>query len=284
MNKFTDDEILEKLKIKYYALSTQENLEGRIMNIAAVGKCLYGLVENEKDITYVAYYIPTKEELFLINADKIHNYTLIENENLILVDIRFLYNNIENQNIYILQSLISPYQYYNIKYEEIIKYDIFTNKIDLLGLDAIKKLIETQNSFTTTFNCFIDYIFSHLAGMAEQKERYSAEERKQLFIDFIANIINLASEEKTKEETFLQDLTTLESQALKSIIQELENENYYLSISSLVANHHISRPVYTTLLTKLKEFKIAIVENKGAKGTYINFFNKQYLTNLLEDN
>lgn len=284
MNKFTDDEILKMLKEKYHTLNMQEKLEGRIMSIAAIGKCLYGLAENKEDITYVAYYIPTKEELFLIDSKNIHIFTSMKNENLILVDIRLLYNSIENQDLEVLQSLISPYQYYNIKYEEIVKYDIFTNKMDLLGFNAIKKIIETQSNLNKTFNCFIDYIFSHTAGLSDKEDRYSAEERKQLFIDFIANIINLASEEKTKEETFLQDLTMLENKALLSIIKELKDGEYYLSISNLVALYHISRPVYTTLLAKLKEFKIAIVENKGAKGTYINFFNKQYLTNLLEDN
>ena len=284
MNKITDDEIFKMLKEKYNILNAQKNLTGRIMSVTAIEKCLYGLATKAEDIIFIAYYIPTKEELFLVDNNKLYAFTDIKNENLTLVDIRLLYNGIENQDLRILQSLISPYQFYNIKYEEIIKYDIFTNKTDLLGFDAMKKLIETQGHLNKTFNYFIDYILTHTSNSLEKEEKYSKEERKQLLIDFIANIINLASEEKTKEETFLQDLTTLENRALISITKELKDGDYYLSVSNLVATYHISRPVYTTLLNKLKEFKIAIVENKGAKGTYINFFNKQYLVNLLEDN
>ena len=103
-------------------------------------------------------------------------------------------------------------------------------------------------------------------------------------VDFIANIINLAEEDQTKEEQFLQDLTPSEYKALISILKEANDEDYYLSISNLITTYHVSRPAYTSLLNKLKDFKIAVVENRGTKGTYINFFNKNYLNALLEDN
>lgn len=282
MNKFTDDEIFKMLEDKYEFLNSQKDFSGRIMNITAINN--YSNESNKilNDIIFVAYYIPTKEELYLLDTKNIHISNPTTDKSIFLIDIRLLYDNIETQNLYVLQSLISPYQYFNIKYEEIIKYDIFTDKIALLGFNAIKKLIELQNSLGDTLNYFINYIVAQ-SQQSIENEHYSKEERRQALVDFIANIINLASEEKTKEEYFLQDLTSIEYKALVSIIEESKDKEYYLSISNLVSLYCISRPVYTSLLSKLKDFKIAIVENKGVKGTYINFFNRTYLEALLEN-
>ena len=282
MNSLSDDEINKMLKEKYDTLNSQEKFNGRIMSVAAAGKCLYGTAQTIDDIYFVAYYIPTREELYLVDSEDTYITEPIPDTKLYLVDIRSVFSNIDKQNIIVLESLTSPYHYYNIKYEELIKYDIITNKIFLLGFNAIKKLFKAQNNLNSTFNNFVDYMIAHVS--LEGEGAYTREERKQALVDFIANMINLAEEEQTKEEKFLQDLTSSEHKALASILKESKEGDCYLSISNLIALYHISRPAYTSLLNKIKDFKIATVENRGTKGTYINFFNKDYLCTLIEEN
>lgn len=70
--------------------------------------------------------------------------------------------------------------------------------------------------------------------------------------------------------------TKAEQDALKLIIKTLNNEKEgYISISSLIANSTISRPVFKNTLLKLEKNEIATVQNKGAKGTFIKF-NKNF--------
>ena len=283
MSHLSNDDINKILKEKYELLNSQKNLENRILNVIAAGKCLYQEAETIDDIYFVAYYIPTKEELYLVDSNDTYITNPIpEEKNLYLVDIRSVFIIIDKQNLIVLESLVSPHSYCNIKYEELIKYDIITNKIFLLGFNAIKMLFKVQNNANSTFNDFVDYMIAHAS--LEGEGAYTREERKQALVDFIANIINLAEEDQTKEEQFLQDLTPSEYKALISILKESNGNDYYLSISNLITSYHISRPAYTSLLNKLKDFKIAVVENRGTKGTYINFFNKEYLNALLEDN
>ena len=75
----------------------------------------------------------------------------------------------------------------------------------------------------------------------------------------------------TKDE-FIQNLTHAEEAALTSIMETIENEGN-VTISKLVKDYVISRPVYNNLLLKLQKYDIATVVNMGAKGTYISFTN-----------
>ena len=78
----------------------------------------------------------------------------------------------------------------------------------------------------------------------------------------------------TKEE-FIEKLTHAEEAALTSIIETIENEGN-VTISKLVKDYVISRPVYNNLLLKLQKYDIATVANMGAKGTYIQFTNPYF--------
>lgn len=99
----------------------------------------------------------------------------------------------------------------------------------------------------------------------------------------IYNIIHLDNKQKSKEEIFFKNLTALEEKALKYICNTLDTTNNpYLIISQLVMNSNISRPVFTTLLNKIKHFDIGTVERKGVKGTYVAFQNYTLLKDLFE--
>jgi hypothetical protein len=69
---------------------------------------------------------------------------------------------------------------------------------------------------------------------------------------------------------FHDSITDKENLALAGIRDEIGNEGY-VSVVKMIQKTNISRPVFTSLLSKLQTFKVAVVENKGVKGTYIKF-------------
>lgn len=71
----------------------------------------------------------------------------------------------------------------------------------------------------------------------------------------------------TKEE-FFKKITNAEQRAYYSIVKEIGTEGE-IAISKLIKKNAISRPVYTNLIIKLKEYGVAEVANKGIKGTYL---------------
>ena len=79
---------------------------------------------------------------------------------------------------------------------------------------------------------------------------------------------DMADEEEISKKEFFAKLTNAEERAYYSIIHEIGEEGN-VTISKLVDEHRISRPVYNNLLAKLKENDVAEVVSMGAKGTYI---------------
>ena len=71
-------------------------------------------------------------------------------------------------------------------------------------------------------------------------------------------------------DNFYESITNKEYLALAGIRDEIGNEGY-VSVVKMIQKTGISRPVFTSLLDKLQSHKVAVVENKGVKGTYIKF-------------
>lgn len=91
---------------------------------------------------------------------------------------------------------------------------------------------------------------------------------KQGIIDIISTNLN----KQVSIDTFFADLTKTEESALKEILNRLDtNGNGNISISKIVEETGISRPVFKNLFLKLEKHKIAQIINQGVKGTYLNF-------------
>lgn len=88
-------------------------------------------------------------------------------------------------------------------------------------------------------------------------------------------------QEEISYKDFLEKLTHAEERAFKAIVQKIGIEGN-ITISKLVAETSISRPVYNNLLVKLKENNIATVVNMGVKGTYINVTHTLIKAKILE--
>ena len=87
----------------------------------------------------------------------------------------------------------------------------------------------------------------------------------------VCEILKLSFAEKTlSKKEFLNNLTNTETKALRSIYREIREEGN-ISLSKMVEQYSISRPVYQNLLNKLKEYNMAEVTAQGMKGTHIKF-------------
>jgi len=71
----------------------------------------------------------------------------------------------------------------------------------------------------------------------------------------------------TKKE-FFSNLTTTETKAYYAIISQIHDKGN-ITISDMVEKTSISRPVYANLLSKLKQYDVAKVVNRGSGGTDI---------------
>ena len=73
-------------------------------------------------------------------------------------------------------------------------------------------------------------------------------------------------------DTFKASLTKTELNAFEAILERIKQKSGIISISKMIEETSISRPVYKSLLTKMKNNKIAEVCNQGVNGTYISFY------------
>ena len=95
------------------------------------------------------------------------------------------------------------------------------------------------------------------------------------FKDFIKIVITKANQDNIRVANILEFLTDKEKQALSIILSKLENGEGTISISKLLEESDISRPVFKSTLNKIEKYYIAEITNMGVKGTNIKL-----LTNI----
>lgn len=81
------------------------------------------------------------------------------------------------------------------------------------------------------------------------------------------SIISIQSEKSTNDTPI--SLTETEKNALNIILNKINFNDGIISISQLIEESNISRPVFKNLLLKLENNNIILVKNMGVKGTYI---------------
>lgn len=170
-------------------------------------------------------------------------YTSFENKEETL-DIRSFVTLLKNKNSIIKEMLLSQYQAVNPHYKDLFN-QLISNK-ELLFL------LENNNTVLNNF--------------------------KENIIKIIKNSFGLASQEKE----FIEALTSTEKKALEKIFNEFNDASEgNIVISQIVDKYKISRPVFNNLFYKIKEYKIAGIDNRGVKGTYLSFNNIEVLKSLL---
>lgn len=124
----------------------------------------------------------------------------------------------------------------------------------------------------------MDEVTSDLEEMKAKAETLENHpELEQLVKDTIVNIIKIALIKTIDAKEFLQNLTKPEKNALKVIMQNIHNGEGIVSISQAVANSNLSRPVFKSVLNKMKDMEIAELTNMGVKGTHVKIIDGVFL-------
>lgn len=98
---------------------------------------------------------------------------------------------------------------------------------------------------------------------------------KRLITDCVIEIIRTSLNPITPKEEFLTGLTDAEKEALSIIHKNLPEKEGNISISKLLLETSVSRPVFKNLLRKMEECNYAQIENQGVKGTYIKLYEEE---------
>ena len=124
----------------------------------------------------------------------------------------------------------------------------------------------------------MDEVTSDLEEMKAKAETLENHpELEQLVKDTIVEIIRIALIKTVDKNDFLNELTNPEKEALKTIMTEISDGEGIVSISKAVNSSGLSRPVFKSLLTKMKDMEIAELTNMGVKGTHIKIIDGSFL-------
>lgn len=151
-----------------------------------------------------------------------------------------------------------------------IACDLYLEGVSVENCINIKKDYHIQYLSNILNNNFVPDKEEILNSLKEIKEKSKETPCNYEILKTVKkNIIEII--EKFNYEKNNQDikLSATEQLAFDFIKQELVDNEGYISISKIIEKSKISRPVYTSLLNKLKNCGIAQIDNKGVKGTYI---------------
>lgn len=124
----------------------------------------------------------------------------------------------------------------------------------------------------------MDEVTSDLEEMKAKAETLENHpELEQLVKDTIVNIIKIALIKTIDAKEFLQNLTKPEKDALKIIMQNIKDGEGIVSISQAVNSSNLSRPVFKSVLNKMKDLEIAELTNMGVKGTHVKIIDGVFL-------
>lgn len=133
--------------------------------------------------------------------------------------------------------------------------------------NIIPNLRELRNSFNNM--------------LLESQDFKENDNCKDLIKNSVIELMKVALTDMMQLVDFNTLLTKTEKNALDIIINELENGyDGNISISNLIENSSISRPVFKNLLQKMKDNKIAEIDNQGVKGTYIKIIDGNLLKQI----
>lgn len=209
----------------------------------------YRIINPRYEDEYTKQILNNKEVIFKYKPyNRIYNaiergYQAIENQNYVeACRIRFACQ--EYVNGASIADCIHLKKDFYLRYLESIKNEEFTPDIIELKEDYEDILLKTKDMM-----CHYDV--------------------EDYFKDFVKHTIIKANEDKTKVVNIIDFLTDKERQALSLILSKLENGEGIISISKLLEESNISRPVFKSALNKMEKYYIAEVTNMGVKGTYI---------------
>ena len=178
MNKITDKQINILLQEKKQSLLKHMDKDG-LLAIFVVGKANYGFAKSEDDLKYLAFYLPTFEEL----CCKMPFSEPIEG--VMIKDVRMVYLAATTSREHFLEVLFTPYYYINPKYEHIFKEYFLDNREEISKCNPKARITQAMDRAHISFNnknyfevarlytaakCYInDYSIDYCFHMTEER-------------------------------------------------------------------------------------------------------------------
>lgn len=182
--------------------------------------------------------------------------------------------NLEKENYYKAYKYYLFYNaYINKNFESVMRMDKSSNEFQMLH--------KLKNNFDLCSKEELDKLYNEIQSKLDKDNinvDCDIDETidtiiKQMLIELIKYGIK---DDKPQTKKFIHELTANETIALKAILHQINKEGN-ISITSLVNNTGLSRPVFNNLILKMKEYKVAEIANQGAKGTHIKFVNEDII-------
>ena len=124
----------------------------------------------------------------------------------------------------------------------------------------------------------LDEIEKDLKNMSQRAALYERHpEEEEMVKTTVIEIVKIALTKTINQDEFLNMLTDAEKEALKIVMNYLILGEGNISVSRLVEESNLSRPVFKGLLQKMKDTDIAEISNMGVKGTYIKIIDGVFL-------
>ena len=122
----------------------------------------------------------------------------------------------------------------------------------------------------------LEEVIADLNEIKKESQRFKKNRAdEKLITDSVVEIIRMSLNPVPAKEEFLTNLTDAEKEALEIINKNLPEKEGNISISKLLLETSVSRPVFKNLLRKMEECNYAQIENQGVKGTYIKFLEEE---------
>lgn len=155
-----------------------------------------------------------------------------------------------------------PFRTYllNIKYKDFEEYE--TEEEESQICDVLKQKVKE--------------ISSNIEDIESPSQASAREALDKGLVEILKRSFDLSEKDYISKGDFLNKLTHAEEKAYYSIVKEIKAEGSII-ISKITEKNNLSRSVYNNLLAKMKENKIAEINNSGAKGTHIKITHPELL-------
>lgn len=149
----------------------------------------------------------------------------------------------------------------------------------------IEKTITIENNliYILDMRLYFDENYVPLTTYRIFNSYYPQVEADNCTREQVANLFTkFLSFEKMKQIDVYSTLTKTEKAAARAIYTEIGNEGD-ISVSKMIQNTGISRPVYNSLLNTLANTHCAEIDAHGVKGTHIKIISPTLLEHLSQD-
>lgn len=275
-----------------------------IIGVFLTGKVNYGFSKEVEDLKYITIYVPSFKDI--LDGHYIEDEKLLDLRKLYFLN-KGVFLELLFSNSYIINPQFkSVFTNYFIKNREEIGH--YCEKVRLQqAYERAEIAFEKGDYFEGSRLCIAAEIFASGAkledcfhiknlvlknylikadkfGLSDEEaeglintiKKYSEEASDEISMEInklmksgIIELFRIAFNDNITEEAFEDYLTKTEKEGYHFILKSLPQKKGCLSISKLIEDSSISRPVFKSLLNKMETKGVAIIENRGAKGTYI---------------